>query len=89
MKKRTFVRYSNRKLHEVGSAVPYTSMDDLREIIRGGDEIEVVDDETQQDLTVPILARLVYDLCRQDKDAVKPRDLIRLLGVSPQDRKAA
>ena len=88
-KKRVFVRYRNRKLHEIGNAVPYTTMEELAAIVREGHEIQVMDDRTNDDLTVPTLARLVYDLCRENKEACSPGDLAKILLSSDVEKEAA
>ena len=63
--KRRYVKYQNRKLHEEGSAEPYISgMEELAEAVARGDEVEVVDDVSGEDVTLSVLARIIYDLCR-------------------------
>jgi polyhydroxyalkanoate synthesis regulator protein len=82
-KKRTFVKYRNRKLHESGSASPYTTMEELLSIVAAGEDVEIIDDQTGEDLTAFTLSRLVYDRCRQDKDAYPVKELSRLIRTNP------
>lgn len=65
-KKRKFVKYANRKVHEIGSEEPYVSMDDVAAFVRAGDDVEVTDDATGKDITAATLARIVYDTCRTE-----------------------
>jgi polyhydroxyalkanoate synthesis regulator protein len=63
--KRRYIKYQNRKLHEEGSQEPYISgMEELAEAVARGDEVEVVDDLTGEDVTLSVLARIIYDLSR-------------------------
>jgi len=76
---RKFVRYRNRKMHEVGSMAMHVGMDDLEAFVAKGDELEVIDDATGEDLTVAVLARILYNRCLKDSTAVEGkvlRDLI-------------
>lgn len=63
-KKRRFVKYRNRKIHEVGSQEAYVSMEYVADLVKRGVEVEVIDDVTSEDLTAETLARIVYDACR-------------------------
>ena len=80
--KRRFVKYRNRKLHEEGSPEPYTSMSDLVEVVAAGDDVVVVDDATGEDLTLVTLARILYDICREDGKAVKVQAIRKLITES-------
>lgn len=62
--KKKFVKYRNRKIHEVGSTDSYVSMEYVAELVRKGVAVEVIDDVTGADLTAETLARIVYDACR-------------------------
>jgi polyhydroxyalkanoate synthesis regulator protein len=85
--KRKFVKYANRKLHEVGKDNPYMKMDELLVIVADGDSVEVLDDQTGDDITAFVLARLVYDRCRMDKAAYKVEDLQRVIMSNPPPKK--
>lgn len=80
---RQFVRYRNRKLHEVGDGNPYTTMEELLKIVTTGAAVVVIDDETGDDITAFTLSRLVYDRSRMDRAAYKVSDLQKLLMTSP------
>lgn len=80
---RQFVRYRNRKLHEVGNGNPYTTMEALLEIAAAGVPVVVTDDVTGKDITAFTLTRLAYDRSRMDPRAYKVADVYRLLMTSP------
>lgn len=78
-----YVKYRNRKLHLIGDTNQYTTMEELLEIVASGQKIHVIDDATQEDLTVFTLARLIYDRCRMDKNAFKMSELQKLIMSNP------
>lgn len=86
--KRKFVKYANRKLHEAGEDAPYVTMGELLVIVAKGDSVEVLDDQTGEDITAFVLARLVYDRCRMDKAAYKVDDLQRVIMSNPPPKKS-
>ncbi len=81
--KRTFVRYDNRKMHELGHRSAYITMVDLLRLVADGEDVEVIEDTTGKDLTAYTFARLVFDRCRMDKDAFKAEDIQKLLMKNP------
>lgn len=89
MSKRKFVKYRNRKLHEIGKASSYITMEGLLEVVAGGEEIEVVDDDTGADLTAFTMARLVYERSRSEMTAYAVKDLRKLIMTSPPPKKKA
>lgn len=81
--KRKFVKYANRKLHEAGEDNSYVTMAELLVIVAKGDDVEVFDDLNGEDITAFVLARLVYDRCRMDKQAYKTSDLQKVIMSNP------
>ncbi len=61
---RIIKKYANRKLYDTVEKT-YISMDRLAELIKGGEEVSVVDNQTDQDITVSILSQL---LAREKRD---------------------
>lgn len=61
-KKEVFMRvikkYANRKLYDTVEKT-YISMDRLADLIKEGEEISVIDNQTDQDITVSILSQLL------------------------------
>jgi polyhydroxyalkanoate synthesis regulator protein len=87
--KRKFVKYANRKLHEAGADNSYVTMAELLVIVANGDDVEVLDDQTGEDITAFVLARLVYDRCRMDKRAYKTADLQKVIMSNPPPKEKA
>ena len=78
--KRRYIKYQNRKLHEDGSTKSYISgMEEIAESVARGDEVSVVDDLTGEDVTISVLARIVYDLSRASPEAFTVEVLSRLI----------
>jgi polyhydroxyalkanoate synthesis regulator protein len=89
MSLRKFVRYANRKMHEIGCAseTEHVSMVDLADIVVNGEKLEVIDDVTGEDLTVAVLARILYNRCLKDSKTVTA-DVLHGLIVKASKRAA-
>ena len=57
---RTIKRYSNRKLYDTQDS-RYVTLQELASLIRHGNEIRVVEHDTQQDLTAATLAQIIFE----------------------------
>ncbi len=57
---RTIKRYSNRKLYDTTDS-KYVTLLQIAALIRAGDEIRVVDKNSQQDLTGATLAQIIFE----------------------------
>jgi polyhydroxyalkanoate synthesis repressor PhaR len=57
---RTIKRYSNRKLYDTQES-HYVTLQQIAELIRGGDEIRVIDKDTQRDLTSATFAQIIFE----------------------------
>ena len=71
-------KYANRKLYDTTDK-RYLTMDHLAELIKSGEEVSIVDNETGDDLTSSIVSQL---LAREDSDtdkAVPSRVLMQML----------
>ena len=71
-------KYANRKLYDTTDK-RYLTMDRLAELIKSGEEVSIVDNETGDDLTSSIVSQL---LAREDSDtdkAVPSRVLMQML----------
>lgn len=53
-------KYSNRRLYHTEES-RYITLEELAEIIRGGEDVRVVDAKTSADLTQPTLAQIILD----------------------------
>ncbi len=74
---RTIKKYANRKLYDT-AAKAYLSMERIAELIRRGEEIEVIDNRSGRDITASVLSRVLSNDAKAEK-AVPPRILTQLL----------
>ena len=78
-------RYTNRKLYDTVES-RYVTLDEIAEMIKGGQEVKVVDNRTKEDLTSVTLAQIIFE---EEKKTSKMslrmlRDLIRHGGERAQ-----
>ncbi len=72
-------RYSNRKLYDTERR-SYTTLTGIADLIRsGGEEIEVRDETTGQDITAIIMAQIIQEEARWRKPAAMAEALQRLI----------
>ena len=57
---RVVKRYSNRKLYDTTTS-RYVALDDIAAMVRGGEEVEVTDNESGADLTAVTLAQIILE----------------------------
>lgn len=57
-------RYPNRKLYDA-AASRYISLPELASLIREGEEVEVLDTKSGEDVTVPVLTQVISELGRR------------------------
>jgi len=53
-------RYQNRKLYDTHES-SYVTLDEIAKMIRGGEEIRVIDNKTKNDITAATLTQLLYE----------------------------
>lgn len=66
-------RYANRKLYNT-QASRYITLKGISELLQGGDEVRVVDNETGEDITKVALSQILVDSER--KNSALPRSLL-------------
>ena len=57
---RIIKRYANRKLYDTEHS-RYVTLDQISEMIRNGDDVKIVDNKTQEDLTTVTLAQIIFE----------------------------
>jgi len=79
-------KYGNRRLYDTNSK-RYVNLDEIAQMIRSGEEIQVVDAKTREDLTRGILTQIIMDDSKS-QDGGLPleilRELIALSGKSKE-----
>lgn len=71
---RTIKRYPNRKLYDT-EAKQYITLNGIADLIRGGEEIQVVDHTTGEDLTTVTLTQIIFDQEKQQSGFL-PRSVL-------------
>lgn len=71
-------KYANRKLYDMTDK-KYLTMDKLAELIKGGAEVEIVDNETGRDITASILSQLLAREKDGPGETVPPGILAQML----------
>ena len=79
-------RYSNRKLYDTERS-KYVTLDEIARMIKAGDEVTIIDNETKEDLTSVTLTQIIYE--EEKRESRMPlamlRNLIQTGGTSLQD----
>lgn len=76
-------RYSNRKLYDTEQS-SYVTLDEIAEMVRSGDELQIVDNKTGNDLTRVTLAQIVFENEKKEKKGLSLQAL-RLIVQSPAE----
>ena len=63
----TIKRYTNRKLYDV-DARRYITLEEIRQLVRSGEEVQVVDYATGADLTTATLVQVLFDEQKRDSN---------------------
>jgi len=58
--RRVIKRYSNRKLYDTKDS-KYVTLLQIAEMVRGGEEVQIIDNNTKNDLTEITLAQIIYE----------------------------
>jgi polyhydroxyalkanoate synthesis repressor PhaR len=58
--RRIIKRYSNRKLYDTNDS-RYVTLLQIAEMVRGGEEVQIIDNNTKDDLTEITLAQIIYE----------------------------
>src|SRR5438128_2661771 len=59
-------RYSNRKLYDTQTS-HYVTLEQIAEMIRGGEEVRVLDNNSKEDLTSVTLAQIIFEEEKRQK----------------------
>ena len=58
--RRIIKRYSNRKLYDTKDS-RYVTLLQIAEMVRGGEEVQIIDNNSKEDLTETTLAQIIYE----------------------------
>ena len=62
-------KYGNRKLYDTEQS-SYVVLKDIEKMIRNKEDIQIIDNETQDDITIPTLTQIIFSSERKSKVAV-------------------
>jgi len=74
---RVIKRYSNRKLYDLKES-RYVTLQEVAAFLQAGDEVEIIDNKTQEDITSVTLAQILYE---QEKANQSTLPLSTLKGI--------
>src|SRR5689334_21368664 len=58
--RRTIKRYANRKLYDTRES-RYVTLNQIAEMIRSGEDVQIIDNNSKEDLTSVTLAQIIYE----------------------------
>src|SRR5215469_2467894 len=76
--RRIVKRYSNRKLYDTKDS-RYVTLLQIAEMVRGGEEVQIIDNNSKQDLTEVTLAQIIYEEQKAHSRSVPLQTLKELL----------
>ena len=75
---RVIKRYESRKLYDTEES-RYVSLEDISGWVRDGQEIQVIDNATSDDVTAQILTQVILEEGKRDKSSFLPTELLHEL----------
>lgn len=83
----TIKKYANRRLYNTGTSA-YVTLEDLAQMVKVGEDFQVFDAKTGEDITRSVLAQIIFEQEAKDGQSLLPvtflRQLIRFYGDSMQ-----
>lgn len=76
--KRVVKRYSNRKLYDTKDS-RYVTLLQIAEMVRAGEEVQIIDNNSKEDLTEVTLAQIIYEEKKANSRAVPLQTLKDLI----------
>ena len=74
---RIIKRYHNRKLYDTSSST-YVTLEDIAMLIKRGDEVQIIDNATKEDITGQTLAQIIFEQEKKEKSFL-PLNTLRSL----------
>jgi polyhydroxyalkanoate synthesis repressor PhaR len=71
-------KYANRRLYNTGTST-YVTLEDLSEMVKRGEEFEVQDAKTSEDLTHAVLTQIIFELENKNGETMLPIPFLRQL----------
>ena len=71
-------RYQNRKLYDTSDSC-HVTLEDLSDMIKRGEEIVVIDNETKEDMTAVTLAQIIFEEHKKKKQLISNSTLRQII----------
>ena len=71
-------KYANRRLYNTGTST-YVTLEDLAEMVKRGEEFNVQDAKSGDDITHPVLTQIIFELENKDGQTMLPIPFLRQL----------
>lgn len=71
-------RYQNRKLYDTQNST-YVTLDDIARIIKSGDDVQILDNKSKEDLTAVTLAQIIFEEEKKKKSLLPLGALKRII----------
>ncbi|MCO5161614.1 MAG: polyhydroxyalkanoate synthesis repressor PhaR [Mesorhizobium sp.] len=71
-------KYANRRLYNTGTST-YVTLEDLAEMVKRGEDFNVQDAKTGEDITHPVLTQIIFELENKDGQNMLPISFLRQL----------
>jgi polyhydroxyalkanoate synthesis repressor PhaR len=71
-------KYANRRLYNTGTST-YVTLEDLAEMVKKGEDFNVQDAKTGEDITHPVLTQIIFELENKDGQNMLPIPFLRQL----------
>jgi polyhydroxyalkanoate synthesis repressor PhaR len=81
--KRLIKRYGNRKLYDVSKS-RYITLDGIRALVQAGEDVQVVDNRTGEDLTGVTFAQIIYETEKRSTGALTLPLLRRMVEIGDE-----
>ncbi len=81
---RVIKRYANRKLYDTRSS-RYVTLPQIAELVRSGEDVQIIDNRTKENLTGVTLAQIIYESEKSSEESARQgaktlRDMIQARG---------
>ena len=80
-------RYANRKLYDLADR-RYTTLEGLAALIRGGEDVEILDNDTGQDISSQVLAQVIMEREKARLTALPKAIFLGLIRAADDSREA-
>lgn len=84
---RIIKRYHNRKLYDTASST-YVTLEDIAELVKRGDDVQVVDNSSKEDITGQTLAQIIFEEEKNKKSSLPLNTLRSLIQAGSETLKS-